>query len=203
MEQPGTSPPVIYDVDAKDRITSVNDGWVAFALRNNGEAVLPPGIIGWHLWDSIADPTTIELYRMLYARVRSRREPVTFAFRCDSPDTRRVLEMRLEPGAGASIRSVVRLLTAQDRQSVPLFDAHAERSDGLVTVCSWCKRIQAGNVWLEVEEAVPRMSLLRSASPPMLTHGICGACNATMFGEFSDGDAPAPGAIVLGALGPA
>lgn len=37
----------------------------------------------------------------------------------------------------------------------------------------------------------------------MLTHGICGACNATMFDEFAEGEAPAPGAVILGALGPA
>lgn len=77
MEQPDTNP-VVYEVDATDRIISVNDAWITFALHNSGEALLPPGIIGRHLWDSVADPTTIELYRMLYARVRSRGEPVTF-----------------------------------------------------------------------------------------------------------------------------
>ena len=50
-----------YLIDADDRIRHVDEGWIAFARENAGEAeerFLPPAILGQPLLSSIADATT-------------------------------------------------------------------------------------------------------------------------------------------------
>lgn len=192
---------VEYRIDAADRITEVNHAWCRFADENGGADLLPPRIYGMSVWGFLADPTTIALYQMIFRRVRTS-DPVSFAFRCDGPGIRRLLGMRIESRPDRSVHCAVRPIAEQPRPPVPLFDPAVSRGEGLVTVCSWCKRVRAGDDWLEVEAAVVRLDLFRATPPPMLTHGICPPCRAAM-GNLEDPVRPAPESLVLGPLSPA
>lgn len=61
--------------------------------------------------------------------------------------------------------------------------ARSRRAGGrFSTACAWCKRIRVQGVWLERDEALPR--LRRPGLPePEFTHGICGPCLQALIGS--------------------
>lgn len=187
--------PVVYSVDASDAIVHVNEAWRSFAAANDGSALLPPAILGRTLWEFITDDVTLQLYRRLLARVRGGSGPVQFAFRCDSPGMRRLLEMNILADIGGGVTFVVHPLVLEQRDRVELLDPHALRAGRLLRLCGWCKRIpDADGRWMEVEEALPTLEVFAGARVPAITHGICGDCEKVMMKALDS--------LVLGAAGP-
>lgn len=166
-----------YEVDAADRIRSVDAAWVRFA-RENGAAVADPAeVLGRSVFDFIEGGEVRHLYGLLFRAARTRRRPIRLPFRCDAPDRRRFMELRIEPGAAGGLSLAASLLFEEPRPAVRLLDAQAPRSAELVALCSWCKRVRtAPGVWQEIEDAVRALGLFDEASMPGLTHGICAPC---------------------------
>ena len=55
------------------------------------------------------------------------------------------------------------------------------RGSGRGKACSWCKRLEYGPEWLEVEAAIVPLGLFEDdAPPPEITHGICPDCAREM-----------------------
>ena len=190
---------VSYRIDAFDRITGVDPGWVAFARANAGESLLPPGIIGRSLWNWIADPTTTQVYRDIIARVRHGAGPVRFNFRCDAPSLRRLLQMRIAVSAD-EVTFETRLLDAQLRAGVCLIDAEARRSDAHIVICGWCMRLPVDGDWLEIEDAISVLQLFDAAMMPRLSHDMCPRCVTTMEETLTSPDANDALPATLGAL---
>lgn len=177
MGDSAPSPPLEYVIDADDRIRSVNAAWSKFALGNRGEALLPPTILGSLLWDWIADQETVHLYRGLMRGVRASRRPVAFRIRCDSPERRRLLDLRIRPGEGGDVVFTTALLEAKERPALAVLDTEAPRSDALLRLCAWCMRVpDADEHWIELEDALQELGLFTQPRPPRLTHGICPRC---------------------------
>lgn len=193
---------VAYSLDASDCIVGVNEAWVASAELNDGEAVLPPGIIGRSLWECIVDSPTKAVYRGLLARVRERGEPVRFEFRCDTPVRRRLLEMRIAwtPSAAGPVMSfTTRPVRVESRASMALLDTGTPRSSEVLVMCGWCKRISDGRGnWEEVEVAVERLQLFGRPILPAISHGMCEDCRHTMTALMA-GDTPPGTEATLGA----
>lgn len=168
------SRPVIYRVDSDDRIVESTE----------------PGNVGSRLWSHIADDTTVRIYEELLERVRDRQVPVTFQFRCDTPDLRRMHRMTIAPAGGLLVEFRVSIDEVQTRIPVPILDASAERDGRVLTACGWCKRMPTGDgEWHEIEVAVQRLGLLSSGPLPRLSHGICPACLDTMMKAIGADDA--------------
>jgi hypothetical protein len=195
----GTLPEVVYTVDDHDNIIAVNSAWSAFATENDGAQLLPPAIIGRAIWDFIADATTIQIYRRLFARVRAGIGPVKFAFRCDAPTKRRLLEMHIAKQPTGTLKCVVRSLRVEDRPAIPSFNSAKVSSDALMRVCGWCKRTpDANGDWLEIEQALPRLALFQQPALPAISHGICEDCQRAMTSALEDAELAASGDIKLG-----
>jgi hypothetical protein len=172
---------LLYHLNAWDEISSVNEEWLSFARANDGEPLLPPGILGRPLWDFIGDLETEHIYRLLHRRVRTQGAPVGLSFRCDGPERRRLLELSISAGPDQGLIYRVRTVRQEDRKPVPLLDPHGPRTERFVTICGWCKRVAAPpRGWLEVEEAVAALSLFAEPHPPQLTHGICEECSQSL-----------------------
>jgi hypothetical protein len=177
----------------------VNSAWSAFAGENDGMQLLPPAILGRALWDFITDTTTVQIYRQLFARVRAGIGPVKFAFRCDAPTKRRLLEMNITKQPTGTLKCVVRPLRVEDRPAVPTFGSAKADSDALLRVCGWCKRTpDANGEWLEVEQALLRLALFQQPTLPTITHGICEDCQRAMTAALEDRALAASGEITLG-----
>ena len=167
-----------YTVNADDRISSVNDAWRSFAEVNEGRALLPPGILGRSLWEFIADRETRYIYQVVHDRIRGGGSPVRLSFRCDAPERRRLLQVDVLPRDDAGL--LYRVLTVKQalRPFVPLLDSEGPRAESFLTMCAWCKRVDAGpGGWLEVEDAVVALELFDAPRLPQLTHGVCEECS--------------------------
>ncbi len=193
--------PVRYAIDREDRISEVNHEWSTFANENRGQALLPPSILAKPLWGFLADGTTIELYQSMVARLRKGGSPIRFQFRCDAPDRRRLLAMEISGSESGAVVFCVTPVAEQSRAAVALLVSAGPRTDGLLTICGWCKRVPLrAKVWAEVEEAVQSFGLFQGGPMPALTHGICPTCYATMMGALDDPVLAASGTVTVGAL---
>ena len=171
--------PVEYVINAVDSIIVVNDAWREFA-RENDAPELAERVLGQSLWLFIAEPSTRMLHQTLVHNVRTKQTSIKIAFRCDAPALRRFMELRLTAEEDQCVRFAAALLRSEPRPAVPLLDAAAPRSDELLTMCAWCKRIKLDeDTWREVEEALARMAILQRFPLPGITHAICPECLVT------------------------
>lgn len=164
-----------YRVNDRDEIVFVNEAWNGFAERNTGAHLVSDRVLGQSLWSFVTDRTTRLLYRDVLARVRSGRS-VQFTFRCDSPECRRRLEMTVSREPDGLIEFHIRTLAEEPRPPQALLDPDQTRTETMLRVCGWCKKVKANDRWLEVEEAVSALALFDQPRLPAVTHGICEAC---------------------------
>jgi hypothetical protein len=180
---------VLYAVNSRDELTWVGGQWERFALENGGAALLPEHVLGRPLWDFVSDATTRQLYREALARVRAGRA-IRLPLRCDAPGLRRWLELTISPDEGGRVLFESRTLREEAREPVAVLGASGPRLEELLRCCSWCKRVEAGGEWLEVEEAVARLNLFEHAALPMLTHGMCEPCHDAFLAKIRPPGSP-------------
>ena len=171
----------VHRVDKDGRLRFVNDAWLAFAAENSWHTSTSE-VLSSPLMAYISDPETRHIYHLLIERVRRDGRSVCFSYRCDSPDCRRFMEMRIRHDRALDqVEFRSRVLRLERRDPVALLKSGAaERSDALLTVCSWCKAVETNHAWVEVEQAVERLGLLDAQALPQISHGICPACSERM-----------------------
>ena len=103
-------------IDAADQIVQVNEAWLAFARENGAPESSAAMVLDQPLWRFIQGRETAYLYQQIFSRLRAGNSPIKFPFRCDSPDCRRFMEMKLSLLAGAAIEFQARLLRQEFRQ---------------------------------------------------------------------------------------
>lgn len=164
-----------YRLSAADRIESIDGPWDRFA-RENGAPGLPRPE-GERLLDHVAGSSVRAVLASLLDRARRRRDPIELPYRCDAPDRRRFMRMRLEPGEGGTLLVRSRVVREEPRPAVRLLQPDVPRSDELLRICAWCKRVDVEGAWVEVEEAIERLELFDRPTLPELTHGVCERCS--------------------------
>lgn len=170
-------PTYSYQIDADDRITSVNADWLAFAAENNARNLDEQAVLGHLLWDFVSGDETVRLYKSVLARIRQMRCSVVLPFRCDSPTLERHMRMTILPEESAGIRfdCVIEKVRATDRFS--LLDPAHPRLEEHLDMCSCCKRIDCPpQGWLEVSEVVGRLNLFDAPQVPALHQTVCQQC---------------------------
>ncbi|HMQ56197.1 MAG TPA: hypothetical protein PKE64_06065 [Anaerolineae bacterium] len=176
----------ILETDKFDIITHINQAWRDFALDNQGDHLLNGrNVINTSIWDHITDPGTRHIYRLVVKHVREHGGKSLIPFRCDSPDSLRFMEMEIELLANSGIRYTSTLIREEHRRPVPFFWFIEESSstEQVLTVCSWCKKIQNDRAeFVEIEHAVRQMRLLEANTVPPISHGMCPTC----WTEYAD-----------------
>jgi len=70
------------------------------------------------------------------------------------------------------------ILREEPRPPVSLLDNTVPRTEALLTMCGWCKRVRLeSNRWVEVEKAVELLRLFDRKKLPAISHGICPGCS--------------------------
>ncbi len=160
-----------YRIDARDCVSAVETEWLDF----NGlpSRRRPPVSI----WNYISGYEVRHLFKMMFDTARNEHREVSVPFRCDTPEARRFMELKIEPLDEGCLSITGELVHKEPRQSIGLL-AEVERDpERFLEICSWCKRVDlGGDNWVEVEDAVRELNLLKDTSMPTLTHGICFDC---------------------------
>jgi hypothetical protein len=166
---------VKYWFDSKDCISKVDEHWHRFASENGATGLTPEAVKGRHLSSFISDPGTCELWTKLLQRAREG-NPVSLTIRCDAPDRRRTLSIRLRPDR-SRIRVTSTLVAQEFRPPVDLLSEPRETKGDALVACGWCRRFElAPGVWVEVEVLVENLHLFALPVLPPVTHGICPTC---------------------------
>lgn len=178
---------ITYHIDKNDRIVFLSHEWHSFAGNNRAEVLTSENVLNKSIYDFLADGKVKHLYELLIQRSRNEQVHIRLPFRCDSPDTRRYMAMEVFPLANGFIAFRSCTLREEKREPVLLLDISMHRSNDVLTICSWCKRVKDDeNCWCEVEEAIQRMSLFNKNLLPELSHGMCTDCYENALIELKD-----------------
>ena len=92
------------------------------------------------------------------------------------------MQLEMWPVEPGRVEFVSRTVMEQKREGIALLEASVPRSERLVTMCGWCKKVKAGpQRWMETEEAVRTFDLLQQQELPRLSHGICESCRGNVI----------------------
>ena len=170
----------IYRIDAQNRILFANENWYAFARENGVAALKSEIVIGQSLWGFVCNAETKHLFEVLLKKVRHSGVPLLLPYRCDSPECRRFMELRMRLLSDDEVEFRSLILRQEFWPPVRLMKAHVDRTDALLVMCGWCKKVAVppGPRWVEVEEAVKELNLFHAQRLPGISHGICEPCVA-------------------------
>ena len=171
--------PLTYSLDHRDRIVRVSEAWTRFALENDAPELAAEQVLQRPLWDFLEDLPTRQIYTDLIARVREGRT-VRFSLRCDSPTVRRYLQMTVTPADSSRVEFESVVVGVEPRPIQRIWDRRAIRTGAHLRACAWCKRIDVGGKWREIEDALEPLRIFEMERLPDITHGICDACQRAM-----------------------
>jgi hypothetical protein len=176
-----TTAALSYAIDEHDHLIKVDEGYYRFAEENGGHEAGTS--LGRSLWDYVAGRELVNLQRLLIRRIRDEVGDVELPFRCDGPEVRREMDIRIvaRPG-GRVVLFPAQLRPAEEREiPQPLLDPELPRGEEIVEMCGWCDRFEVEGEWVEGEEAAKRLQLFNRPELPALTHGICPDCNGMLL----------------------
>ncbi len=185
MQSPDDNASLGYQIGHDDRITFVDSKWISFAERNKAPELTERAIVGKSIWNFVAGREVQHLYGLMFHVARSEGREVAVPFRCDSPTSRRFMELRVAPGQKGALSFQSLLVREEARAYIELPDTGDRAPEALQTICSWCKRLHLkDDSWVEIERAVRELGLFGSARLPRLTHGICPDCRSEIRQEI-------------------
>lgn len=168
--------PVVYLLDAADRLYYVNRTWDWFAAHNDGKHLHTEAILGRSLWDLMTEPDACAWYGALFAHVRAG-YPIVLSLRCDSPDWRRLLQLQMFTEDQGFISCVSGLVEVMRRPYVRLLDRTLPRAGATLRLCSWCGRIEVRlGSWREVEDAIAQLGIIPADPLPQIGYTTCPEC---------------------------
>lgn len=169
-----------YTIDDQDRLIRVDEAFYRFAEENGWNEA--DASLGRSLWKFVAGEDVRKVERLLIRRVRDELREIRLPFRCDGPDVRREMEIRIRSdSSGRVVEFSGTLLREERREPEPLLDRSAPRGEETLRMCAWCDRFQVDGEWLEVEEAARRLELFRRSALPRLDHRLCPQCSRALL----------------------
>jgi hypothetical protein len=179
---------LIWIIDAADQIVYVNAAWLALARENDAPELSPARVLDHSLGRFIPGRETAYWCKQLVGRVRAGNPLIKFPFRCDSPDCRRFMEMELSLLAGAAIRFLARILQQELREPLEFLGPSGDRSETLLKIGSWCRKIDVpDHDWVGIEAVIEPLDLLGNGPMPRMTHTICESCSEVIRGNGASG----------------
>ena len=145
-----TETPTTYRLDKNNRILSVGGPWDEFAQANGGIAACASRIQGRLIWEFVSGDITRMWIEVLLQLVIVRQETMERTYRCDSPDLKRFMRMRITPDGSGILRVEHALLSVEKRINPvyvrPLALASGRRARFR---CGICGRIENEGAWVE------------------------------------------------------
>ena len=175
----------VYCIDHADHIVTVDDPWLKFASDNGAPELTRKNVENKELWRFISDPDTRLIYRLLFDAVRTRMQPISISYRCDSPTLRRYMELTCTPRPKLEIEIRSSIVHEEPRPYTSILDVNQSRSPSVITICAWCKKCRVSEFdWREIEDAVPELELFADSLLPQVSHGMCPSCHLDKLKEI-------------------
>jgi hypothetical protein len=176
-----TAETLSYAIDEHDHLIRLDEGYYRFAEENGWREAGTS--LGRSLWDYVAGHEMRKLQRLLLRRIRDEVGDVELPFRCDAPDVRREMNIRIvaRPG-GRLVLFSARLRSEEAREEpMPLLAPETARGEETLEMCGWCDRFEVEGEWVEVEEAAKRLELFKRSQLPQISHGVCPDCEGMLL----------------------
>lgn len=167
-----------YRLDSADVIEFVDRWWLAFARENNADDLNETAVVGRKLWDFISDQPTQELYREIHERVRTLGNPIAVPFRCDSPTLQRYMQLTISRQDEGRLMYESKLIQTKVQHRLSALDPNQERSEAVLTMCSFCKRtLMEPSGWLELENISLKLRMYEQQKVPAFLYTVCPDCS--------------------------
>jgi len=164
---------IVYWINRQMEITAVDGPWDQFAQENDGEDVASSSVLGRSIWAFITGDPARMWVETLFQLAAVTGKMVERPYRCDSPDLKRFMRMRIVPEGVGTLRIEHELLyTEKQQRTVIIRPARNLRASGLMR-CSVCGRVNQGESWRE-----PDLSDVPSMNEPSLQvmYTVCQEC---------------------------
>lgn len=176
-----TTQTLSYAIDENDHLIRVDEGYYRFAGENGWDGA--GSSLGRSLWDYVGGSEMKKLQRLLLRRIRNGVGVVELPFRCDGPNVRREMDIRIVARPGGRVVLFSSRMRSEQERDLPqrLLDPATPRSAEVLAMCGWCDRFEVEGEWVEVEEAARRLGLFNQPQLPALSHDVCPDCNAMLL----------------------
>lgn len=146
---------IIYWLDKDMRITAVSGPWDEFAIENNGRNVVEPDVKGRPIWHFIKGNTTRMWVDTLIKLAMVTGKVVERPYRCDSPEMKRYMSMKIVPEESGAFRMEHTVLFTEKRSHNVHFNYSENQTLQLKQRCSSCGRLRTQDSWEEAEYLSP------------------------------------------------
>jgi len=174
-EAEGASFDICYWLDIGDVIVDITGEWNSFAQENNAQELERRRVIGRNLLSFIQGDVTRMYVRTLIQSARLMRKPLVRAYRCDSPEQRRYMEMRLcleDSGLLRWEHRLVRIEPLPRRLEFRVLDGPV-RPPRIVR-CSICNRLKQRAGWVEPDAG--EIPCPEGDGQIPVIYGVCPGC---------------------------
>ena len=155
MESPAKKTRTTYKVGKAKQIIEVGGEWDEFAKENEGERALSRVVIGRSIWDFVTGAPTRMWLEALFQLAELRNEPVERIYRCDSPQLKRMMSMRISPEEEKVLRVENELLSVEPLEKKVVIRHHSRIPGTDIRMrCSICGKVKVSDQWLEPADLV-------------------------------------------------
>lgn len=170
-------PELSYWIDLSEVIVDVSADWELFARDNGGNGLDARQVIGRNLLGFVHGDVSRMFVRTLVQSARLQRRPMIRPYRCDSPTTRRYMEMRLSLDDSGLLRWDHRTVRTEPMRH-PLFFTTQQQGKALgragrIVRCSMCNRVKLGSNWGEGDQVIENCA---QDSEILVIYGVCPDC---------------------------
>ena len=170
---------IVYLLDDKNRIVSVSGPWDEFADENDGVNVHAADVTGRSIWSFILGDVTRMWLNTAFQFARVQAESIERDYRCDSPDLKRYMRMRIVPNGTGILRIEHETLATEEREApVHIRSGSANSIYKIRSRCSFCGCIKDGEEW---EEPLPEHAEEESGRI-IVMYTVCDECQRLMPG---------------------
>jgi len=132
----------LYKLDSRNRIIAIGGSWDDFADENGGVEISAQDVIGRQIEDYIKGDITTMWVNSIFQYARILGKTVERPYRCDSPDLKRFMRMRVVPEQGGAVLSIEHELISTEQRSAPLHIRYGTNIiNGVKLKCSVCGRL--------------------------------------------------------------
>lgn len=170
---------ICYWLDISDVIVEIGPGWDDFARENNALELDARKVVGRNVIDFVSGDVTKMYVRTILQSARLLRSPLVRLYRCDSPDQRRFMEMRLTLQDDGLLKWEHRMIRAENLQRRMSFRlATGTQAARCVVRCSMCNRLKSAKGWHEPDLAPSPVPVENEAIP--VIYGVCPDCQGRL-----------------------